>query len=342
MYRLKPWFAFGALAVLLATATSGYAQNFNYDGSFNGSGTTSGTFVGVTGVAANYTTGSVYVVDNGTSVYQFQYGGAYQNTFPSTLITNPQGVATTADGSKVYVANTSGSSGLSVFNSNGSGGTYITGSYTTGTLAVQQAGTNAGYVYSLDAGVGSNNQVKVFNTSNVQQSDITLGSGFNNLRSLAVDSNGNLLAFGDNSSFAHVLDKFNSSGTLLDSLTFSGVGIKVATDAYGNVFVTGDGTHAFVEYNSTLSSIIDSEALPTGLNGGSLTSISIDGNGNVFLGATGVGGSGGAVYEYSPQTVPEASSFVLGGLLASVGLGAYAWRRARQAKVAITAAPAIA
>jgi hypothetical protein len=288
----------------------------------------------------------LYTTDSGqSSIFKYTESGSYVGSLNGGgRVTSPGGIAT--DGVSVYVYNGNEKTFNAISAQNSSAG--LSGSSGIGSnpngVAAAGGGPDAYFLGNVNNGSGQ----QIYQYNFIGQSLTSVTAPTTNgiyLYGLARDSSGHFYTLGydpNNSSGERYIYKFNSDGSLAASVS-TGYFSNITVDGNGNVFVTGDNIHAFEEFNSNLS-FVTSASLPPGNIGngpypggnGQFNSIAVDGRDNVFLGLSDDGNPYGTIVKYttSPQAVPEPSSFIVCGLLAS-GVGAYLWRRSRKTTVAV-------
>ncbi len=249
-----------------------------------------------------------------------------------------------------------------------------TGSDNSHFAAPEGIATNStGRLFVADYG---NNRVQVFNSSDGSYSaTITGGSTtFTGApQGVAADNNGNIYV----TDGSNQIQKFDSSGTYLRTITAAYAPGRIAVDSNGNIFeALGAGLGKYDSNGNLLSSFggytylhqpigiaIDSNNNVFVTDNSNNNVTEFDNNGN-FVSQFGSPGSGvgqlsdpfgiaidasnnvfvvdsgnDRIVEFSSSlaAVPEPSSFILCGLLGASGFGAYLWRRSRRSNIATAA-----
>ncbi len=236
---------------------------------------------------------------------------------------------------QLYASNYA-SGGVDIYNA--SSGAYISSfgrSGSAGTIVSNTSGIvidSRGYSYVADSG---NQRVAIYDNNGNYTGQVANGRGLTP-QYAAVDKNGNVFVEAYNN--AQYLYVFNSAGALTKTFDGTGTGNSIpfnlpegiAFDSKGDFFVGDFYNNRVVEFDSNFNFL---QSFGSGIIGGASQlngpdDIAVDSQDNVFV----VDGYGRRVVEFSPPaSVPEPSSFVLAGLLASAGIGGYLWRRSRRA-----------
>ncbi len=267
---------------------------------------------------------------NNNNIYKYSNSGTYQFTTggSSQLSDFAPGVATNSNGN-VYVADFDGGN-VKVFN--GSTGAYsstfgTTGSGTGQLLHPYSIATDAnGNVYVGDYG---NHVVQKYDASGSFVGSIGGGTGLVPF-GLATDAAENLYV---SNYGANRVEKYGPGGSL-EYLVGNGGQLSgpigLALDSNGNIFVADSNNDRIMEFAADGNYI--GQFGSAGSGDGQLAfpiGLAIDSNDNVYV----LDQGNARVEEFSLSAVPEPSSFILCGLLASGGLGGYLWRRGRQRKI---------
>ncbi len=286
-------------------------------------------------------------VDASNNVYVGDYSGvtrfdsATSYTSSSTLISGlsgndiPRGITIAnnalyvGDASTVNVYNLSGAY-QSTFNNPPSSG------QTTGI-----GHDSSGRIFTANNGVGIN----VYNGDGTYSNSFPVGV-YNNPLGVGVDR-GSSVYITENGPDGSYLHKYDSLGNALGNVNVSVLvgnyytNYGVAIDSKGDVFIAGDQAGYVYELDQNFNLI---QTLGNGLNDGSSPiqnpyALAVDSQDNLFISTSSSLGVASIVEFSPPASVPEPSSFILCGLLATGGLGGYFWRRGRQRKLV---GPAIA
>ncbi len=322
---MKRWLCIYALALSAIATNSGRAQ-YTYSGQF-GPGTGSPEPTGATVDSS----GNVYVTEN-YSVSKYTSSGSFISSFGS--FGSAEGIAT-GTGNTIVVADNQ-SNKIFTYSSAGTlQSQFSTSGQFTGGIGVEGVTVDgAGNIYAVSRATGG--VVKYSSTGTYLTTIGSYGSGAGQLLSpfgVTFDSHGNLYVADTNNSR---ISEFSSTGTFVRNIGSGDASFwGVAVDSQGNIFGATYTGYNVREYSSS-GSFVASLTAPSGTYPFAPEGLTIGTNGTLYA----VDHYNNFIDEFSPPSgVPEPSSFILCGLLASGGLGGYLWRRSRQAKIGLGAVP---
>ncbi len=283
---------------------------------------------------------SNYANSNYGSVLEFSSGSSYTSstTFGGGLLYTPIGVASI--GNQIYVGEHSPHQ-VDIYSS---AGAYMSTFGNTGSSPLNygpnsMATDASGHLYvSDDKQIVEYNSDGAFNRRYADANDY-----YYHIGSIAINkTNGNAYAASSNRNGGGTIYAWNSDGRLFYVTggynspavqQFGSGNLGLAVDSKGDVFVLDSANGNLLEFDSSFNYL---QTIASGLNTSQsqyVPGLALDSNDNLFV----IDGSSQSISEYSLSSVPEPSSLILCGLLASGGLGAYLWQRPRQGRIALVA-----
>jgi len=233
-------------------------SEYNSAGTYQGTfGTGSPGYSEPAGIVFYGTSGYVLNAGNG-KVYKFT-AGAYQSTI--VTVAGATGIAIDAAGD-IYLADPGAGK---VYEYNNAGTTLI--QTITETTPEAVAVDASGNIYILDNGGGGNRKLVEYSSTGTPIGTLVTGLG-NSAIGLSVDASGNIY-IGDTGTGNVTV--YNSSGTLLTTVTGGNDPQGMVVDSKGNLYVSDFGNYTVTKYPPAGGYYITSGTLPAGLSFNSAT-----------------------------------------------------------------------